>query len=298
VKGVISTIQRYSLRDGPGIRSTVFLVGCNLHCLWCSNPELIAQGNKVMVFHSRCTACGACLLEDDDKALFLDGKKLSFDSKKKLEKFVQICPYQVFKLVGETLEAYELAQRLKRDLPFYENSNGGVSFSGGEPLLQSAFIAETASFLKESGINITVDTAGHVDYSAFERINPFVDLYLYDLKGMNSKVHKMNTGEGNELILSNLDRLIKEGKKVTLRMVVVPGRNDSSEEFKHRLELLQKYRGKINRIDLLKVHDLGRGKYMALGLPYLLSKHNQENSEQLNLFTHHLQAMGFDVHCE
>jgi len=189
MKGLISSIQRYSLRDGPGIRSTVFMMGCNLHCLWCSNPELISDQPKVMVFTNKCIGCGACLKIDTDHALILEGKTLMFDPVKDLTKFIGVCPTKVFVSVGESVEASELAQKLLRDRLFYEKSNGGVTFSGGEPMLQSSFIEETAKLLKSEGIHIAIDTAGKVDYAIFKKINPYFKEYLCVLKSLDPQIY-------------------------------------------------------------------------------------------------------------
>lgn len=298
MKGLISTIQRYSLRDGPGIRTTVFLMGCNLHCLWCSNPELIIPQKKVMVFPRLCTGCKACLFIDNEKALVLEGNTLSFDSHKNLEKFIQVCPFQVFVPVGEEIETMELARRLMRDRLFFENSKGGVTFSGGEPLLQSAFVTETARILHSKGISVAIDTAGYVDYQIFSNLNPYVDLYLFDIKSLDQNIHEKYTGKSNVLILENLKRLIDDGKNVVLRMVIVPNINDGPRELEARLHFMEAYRGKIGRIDLLSYHKLGVGKYAALGEPYLLSSVTPADPNKLEKFAHELRQLGFVVHIE
>lgn len=298
MKGLISTIQRYSLRDGPGIRTTVFMMGCNLHCLWCSNPELITPQKKVLVFPRLCTGCRACLSIDDEHALTLEGSVLSFDPQKDLAKFVPVCPYQVFASVGEEVEAADLAQRLMRDHLFFESSAGGVTFSGGEPLLQGAFVSETARILHSNGISVAIDTAGHVDYQIFKDVNPYVDLYLFDMKALDPVIHEKTTGKSNALILENLKRLIDDGKNVVLRMVIVPNINDGDLEFASRLHFLEAYRSKISRIDLLRYHTLGVGKYAALGEPYQLTSLSQPEPDKLENFAHALRELGFIVHIE
>jgi pyruvate formate lyase activating enzyme len=298
MKGLISSIQRYSLRDGPGIRSTVFMMGCNLHCQWCSNPELISDRPKVMVFTNKCTGCGACLMIDTDHALTLDKTTLSFDPTKDLTPFIAVCPAKVFVLVGETIEASELARLLLRDRLFYEKSGGGVTFSGGEPMLQSEFILETAHLLKSEGISIAIDTAGNVDYASFETLNPVVDEYLYDLKIIEAARHEHYTGVNNRLILENLQKLIDDHKTVILRMVIIPGINDRPEDFLSRIETLSHYQNKIKRIDLLGYHRLGEGKYRALGQAYLLNDSVAFNMESTKTFIDRQTEMGFDVHLE
>lgn len=298
MKGLISTIQRYSLRDGPGIRTTVFMMGCNLHCLWCSNPELITPQKKVLVFPRLCTGCEACLNIDNEKALVLKGNTLTFDPHKNLAKFIPVCPYQVFASVGEEIEAVELAQRLIRDRLFFEKSAGGVTFSGGEPLMQSAFVAETARILHSEGISVAIDTAGAVDYQIFNDLNPYVELYLYDIKSLDQNIHEKTTGKGNGLILENLKHLIDDGKNVILRMVIVPYVNDDPRELEARLRFMEAYRGKISRVDLLGYHKLGVGKYAALGEPYQLSSFISFDQDKLEKFAQALRKLGFIVHIE
>lgn len=298
MKGLISSIQRYSLRDGPGIRSTVFLMGCNLKCLWCSNPELISSHPKVMVFPNKCTGCGACIALDQDHALTLHGTTLTFDPTKDLTPFIAVCPYQVFVSVGEMIEATALVQTLLRDRLFYQNSMGGVTFSGGEPMLQPAFIKETARLLKAEGIDVAIDTAGNVEYSVFQDLNPYVDLYLYDLKFFDPKGHERYTGFSNTLIMDNLQRLVDDGKTIILRMVIVPGINDSHEEFLTRIATLARFSGHIARIDLLGYHRLGVGKYRALGEPYLLDQIPSLDHEKIEAFMEALTQLGFEVHLE
>ncbi len=298
MKGLISTIQRYSLKDGPGIRSTVFLMGCNLRCRWCSNPELLLAKQRVMVFSNRCIGCGSCLDIDDEHALSLINNQLTFDASKNLDRFIEACPYDVFKSVGEEIEARELADRLIRDKLFFDQSGGGVTFSGGEPMLQVDFVLETAKILQTNGISVAIETAGDVDYDQFKKLNPYVDLYLFDLKCLDPILHEKITGSRNEQILSNLDRLVEDGEMIILRLVIIPAINESAEEMFNKSNYLKKFRGNIARIDLLEYHNLGAGKYRALKEKYPFNENIKCDPDKVKKFATSLRELGFIVHIE
>ncbi|MHC1735813.1 MAG: glycyl-radical enzyme activating protein [Erysipelotrichaceae bacterium] len=298
MKGRVTNIQRYSLHDGPGIRTTVFLAGCGLRCLWCSNPESLRNEERIMVFASRCTGCAACLSIDTDQALTLNGKSLTFDPQKDLAKFISVCPYKVFVKVNEDTEAEDVVKTCLRDRLFYEESNGGVTFSGGEPLLQPEFLREVVQRLKKEGIHIAIETAGNVGFEAFEAIDPYVDLYLYDLKFIDPIQHLRYTGQENENILSNLEKLIRLKKNIVLRMVLLDGINDTDQEWEKRFEWLKHHPSSFQRIELLAYHNFGEGKYVALGEEYPLKDQKKTDEIKIQEITGKLESMGLDVHVE
>ncbi len=229
-KGLISSIQPYSIKDGPGIRTTVFCVGCNLRCRWCANPELIVPEKKIMHFHE----AG----KDHDEQ------------------------------VGYCITSEELAQKLIRDQTFYEVSKGGVTFSGGEPALQSDFVIETAQLLHKENIHSALDTAGNVSTATMQRLAEVIDLFLYDIKAVNPQIHKNCTGADNQQILDNLSMLADAAKDIIIRMVIVPGYNDQDDDIHERFRLIKELGSAVKRTDILPYHDLGRGKYKALGYEY------------------------------
>jgi len=298
VKGRVTNIQRYSLHDGPGIRTTVFLAGCNLRCLWCSNPESLRNEERIMVFTSRCTGCAACLSIDTDQALTLNGKSLTFDPQKDLEKFIDVCPYKVFVKVNEDTEAEDVAKTCLRDRLFYEESSGGVTFSGGEPLLQPEFLKEVVQRLNKEGIHIAIETAGNVGFEAFEAIYPYVDLYLYDLKFIDPIQHLRYTGQDNGNILSNLERLIQLRKNIVLRMVLLDEINDTDQEWEKRFDWLKHHPSSFQRIELLAYHNFGEGKYVALGEEYPMKDQKKTDEIRIQEIKGKLESMGFDVHVE
>jgi len=298
VKGRVTNIQRYSLHDGPGIRTTVFFAGCGLRCLWCSNPESLRNEERIMVFTSRCTGCAACLSIDTDQALTLNGKSLTFDPQKDLAKFIAVCPYKVFVKVNEEVEAEDVANTCLRDRLFYEESRGGVTFSGGEPLLQPEFLKEVVQRLKKEGIHIAIETAGNVGFESFEVIDPYVDLYLYDLKFIDPVQHLRYTGQNNEIILSNLERLIQLKKNIVLRMVLLNGINDTDQEWDKRFDWLKHHSSSFQRIELLAYHNFGEGKYVALGEEYPMKDQKKTDEIRIQEIKGKLESMGFEVHVE
>ncbi|HBZ41560.1 MAG TPA: glycyl-radical enzyme activating protein [Erysipelotrichaceae bacterium] len=298
MKGRVTNIQRYSLHDGPGIRTTVFFAGCGLRCLWCSNPESLRNEERIMVFTSRCTGCAACLSIDTDQALTLNGKSLTFDPQKDLAKFIAVCPYKVFVKVNEEVEAEDVANTCLRDRLFYEESRGGVTFSGGEPLLQPEFLKEVVQRLKKEGIHIAIETAGNVGFESFEVIDPYVDLYLYDLKFIDPVQHLRYTGQNNEIILSNLERLIQLKKNIVLRMVLLNGINDTDQEWDKRFDWLKHHSSSFQRIELLAYHNFGEGKYVALGEEYPMKDQKKTDEIRIQEIKGKLESMGFEVHVE
>lgn len=235
----IFDIQRNSCVDGPGIRTTVFFKGCNLSCRWCHNPEGQSFQREVLRYPDKCTGCGSC-----------KGEAL-FD-----------CPNGAKVICGKGYTADEVLQEVLKDKLFYDTSGGGVTFSGGECMLQADFLREILKACKENGIHTAVDTAGHVAFSQFEKVMPYTDLFLYDVKFMDSRKHKEFTGVDNGLILENLDKLVKKGGRIWARVPVIGGVNDGQE-----LERIQSFLQKIGveKVELLPYHGLGEHKYAALG---------------------------------
>ena len=245
MKAVIFDIARGSYADGPGIRTTVFFKGCNLKCAWCHNPESQRAEREILFYKSKCTGCGGC------KALTV-----------KDEAF--LCFHGAKELCGKEYSVAEVMKETVKDQAFYEGSGGGVTFSGGECMLQIDFLEEILRECKKNGIHTAVDTAGHLLFERFERILPYTDLFLYDVKCYDSEKHKAYTGASNELILSNLNRLLQAGKSVWVRIPIIPTVNDTEEELQSIKEYIFSC-GKPERVELLPYHAMGEHKYEALG---------------------------------
>lgn len=253
-KAFIFDIQRNSFVDGPGIRTTVFFKGCNLHCAWCHNPESQSLKPQIMFYKNKCTDCGKCK-EKCPHALAsceLCGKCTIF------------CPHDAREICGREYTVDEVMREILKDKAFYETSGGGVTFSGGECMLQIDFLEAILKECKNHGIHTAVDTAGHVPFDSFERILPYTDLFLYDIKCFDSDKHKKYTGVGNELIFENLGRLLFDGKSVWIRIPIIPNINDSVEEMTAIRKALDSY-GYPQQVELLPYHALGEHKYAAIG---------------------------------
>jgi pyruvate formate lyase activating enzyme len=270
IKGLITSIQRYSTKDGPGIRTTVFLINCNLRCKWCSNPESMYPGKKVMYHVVKCQRCGACARRVADGSIVVtpDGCKIDREKCTKLFELPDVCNYDAYEIKGSEMTPTELVQKLLRDETFYKTSNGGVTFSGGECLLQHEFVLETSRLLKEHDIHIALDTAGLWDFEMVRPALKIADLILYDIKAFDPRIHEACTGVSNEAILENARRLAKMDKAMFLRMIIVPGMNDEENDLKRRLEFAVSLGSAVKQVDLLKYHRLGLGKYRDLGLEY------------------------------
>lgn len=253
-KGMIFDIQRNSFVDGPGIRTTVFFKGCNLRCAWCHNPESQTMHPQLMVYADRCQGCGRC------KAVCPHG----LESCVLCGKCVAACSHGARAICGREYTAEEVLAEVKKDMLFYKTSGGGVTFSGGECMLQMDFLEELLKKCKENGIHTAVDTAGNVPFSQFERILPDTDLFLYDIKLMDSQKHAQYTGQGNGQILENLKKLLMRGANVWVRIPVIAGVNDSAEEMQTVKAFLEGC-GKPEKIELLPCHAMGEYKYRAIG---------------------------------
>ena len=245
MKATIFDIQRNSYVDGPGIRTTVFFKGCNLRCKWCHNPESQNPKKEILFYHSKCTGCGRCrdlTVEDENFFCFNDAK--------------EIC--------GKEYTVDEVFAEVIKDKAFYETSGGGVTFSGGECMLQTDFLLEILKKFKENGIHTAVDTAGHIPWDKFKKILPYTDLFLYDIKSMNDEIHKEYTGVTNTLILENLAKLLKTNVDVWVRIPVIPGVNDTEDEMQ-KIKSFFDINSYPEKVELLPSHAMGEHKYEALG---------------------------------
>lgn len=244
-KAIIFDIQRSSFVDGPGLRTTVFFKGCNMKCKWCHNPESQSLKPQIMFYKDKCTGCGRCKNITTDNSDF-------------------ICYNDAKKICGREYDINEVFGEIIKDKPFYDNSGGGVTFSGGECMLQIDFLAEILKKCKENGINTAVDTAGNVAWDYFEKILPYTDLFLYDIKAVDSEIHKSFTGVSNNLILNNLTGLFARTANIRIRIPIIPGVNDTTAETRNIKKFLSEY--KPLEIELLPYHSMGEHKYDALNM--------------------------------
>ncbi len=264
MNGMIFDIEHGSFVDGPGIRTTVFFKGCNLSCKWCHNPESQQFTGQLLFYSDKCTSCGKC-------REVCPHELLSCDLCGRCELY---CPNDARKLCGTEMTADEILQELLKDKDFYTASGGGVTFSGGECMLQIEFLTELLRRCKENGIHTAVDTAGHVPWMNFEKILPYTDLFLYDVKCASEELHREWTGVSNQLILENLRRIseliagerLHEAQfrgKLFIRVPVIGGVNDNEDEIRKIAEILKDIR--YSKVELLPYHKMGEYKYGALG---------------------------------
>ena len=266
----ISTLQRFSLDDGPGIRTTVFFKGCNLRCAWCHNPECIIPGATLQFLEGSCTGCGKCaaVCPQGVHTITPEGRHLLDRSRcVACGKCAYGCPHTALNLIGRRYEPEELVKQLLKDRKFYETSGGGVTFSGGEPMLHPEYLAEVLRLCKEAGLHTAVDTAGCVPFESFETVLPWADLFLYDIKLWDEERHKAATGVSNRRILENLRRLTDAGASVFIRTPVIPTYSADLEELGHIAAFLAglPHREGVRLIQLLPYHNYGVGKYRSLG---------------------------------
>lgn len=255
MNGIIFDIQRFSIYDGPGIRTNVFLKGCNLNCLWCHNPESQSGRKQLMFYRDKCVGCGRCVE--------ICGKTFTADCTA-CGKCAEVCSGGAREIAGRTVTADEVVREVLRDREFYRTSGGGVTLSGGEPLLQADFAAEILSQCKENGLHTAIETAADVPWSSFEKVMPYLDLVLCDIKCIDEANHIRCTEKSNKRILENAEKLKNGAVKVIFRTPVIPEYNDGE------IEKISEF-CKPCEHELLAYHNTACGKYAALGLEYRLS---------------------------
>lgn len=256
MKGFIFDIQRFSIYDGPGIRTNVFFKGCNLRCKWCHNPESQLRKAQLMFYAEKCVSCGKCAGVCN---------KTFTPECVACGKCAGVCTHSARKISGYETDADAVVNKVLRDTEFYRTSGGGVTLSGGEPLLQADFAAEILEKCKKNGIHTAVETAGNVKPSVLEKVLPFTDLFLYDIKCISPDLHRELTGADNSLILENARMLKSCGKAALFRMPVIPGMNDGE------VKRVSEFAGDAP-LELLAYHKTGCGKYDALNMPYEASE--------------------------
>ena len=254
MKATIFDIVRNSYVDGPGIRTTVFFKGCNLRCAWCHNPESQSPLTEMMIYKNKCTGCGKCGEICPNRM-----ERCDFCGK-----CVLYCPHDARQICGKEYSVEQVLKEVLKDTLFYQTSGGGVTFSGGECMLQSDFLEAILKECRKHGVQTAVDTAGNVPYARFERIMRDTDLFLYDLKCFDSEKHKRYTSVGNELILANLAKLLRANARIWVRIPIIEGVNDTVEEMEKIKRFLLRER-MPEKIELLPYHAMGEHKYPALG---------------------------------
>ncbi len=266
--GRVFDIQRFSIHDGPGIRTTVFLKGCPLRCLWCHNPESIRPEPLLSFVADKCIDCGDCVDVCSSRAHLMDGQGRHVFLREKCVacgECVGACPSGALELAGRDVSSDEVLELVLRDRLFYEASGGGVTLSGGEPLLQIEFAEALLSGAKNAGVHTAVETAGHVNFARLARVAPYTDMFLYDVKETDDALHRKFTGVPNKHILDNLRQLHDTGAHVLVRLPVVPGLNDREEHFREVARVVKPLSGLLG-VEVLPYHSLGIAKRDRFGL--------------------------------
>jgi pyruvate formate lyase activating enzyme len=283
MNGTIVNIQNFAVHDGPGIRTLVFLKGCPLRCAWCCNPEAQSAGTQLRYISYRCKVCLECLAVcPNDSVSAVNGEVHRLFDKCNAcltKECINACNYDSVSVSGREISTAELAKIIALDIPFYRNSGGGVTFSGGEPLMQAAFLLEVLRECKKLDIHTTVETCGWTDRTALQKILPFTDLFLYDLKIIDPVQHLYHTGRPVDLILGNLAFLSSENADIIIRFPLVPGITDTAENVKNIGGVMDDL--KLNRICLEPYHNLGREKYGEHGMEYGLDHIQQHDHSRI-----------------
>lgn len=289
----IVDIKHFAVHDGPGIRSTVFLKGCPLRCLWCHNPESVRPEPELAVL-AKCMKCGACASVCRCHRVGNGVHTIDRKCCTACGKCLDACLYDALVLYGRRVTPEEVCREVLADRIFYAQSGGGVTVSGGEPLLRPQFCAELFSLLRSEGIHCAADTCGEVPWSAFETMLPVTDLFLYDLKQMDSAKHRACTGVPNERILANLKRLSETGAPIEIRMPVVPGLNDADADFASAGRFLAGLRN-IAGVRLLAYHSFARSKYDSVGHSDTMPQAETPSGEHLRHLAGILRGCGVAV---
>lgn len=272
MKHVIFNIQRFSVNDGPGIRTTVFMKGCMLNCLWCHNPESKSPRPQVFLSPRLCIGCGECIkaCEKGFHSFSEDGKHLIDRAHCVLcGKCAEAC-VGALEMCGKEMTTEEIVKEVLKDKPFYENSGGGMTVSGGDPLFAPDFTLALLKEAKNQGLHTCIETSGFSRWEKIEALIPYVDLFLWDVKETDSEKHMEYTGVNNELILENLHKLDAAGAKTILRCPVIPGYNDRAEHFAGIGALAESLKN-VQEINIEPYHPLGQSKSEAIGEEYALA---------------------------
>ena len=279
---LIANIQGYSIHDGPGIRTVVFLKGCPLRCRWCANPENLQDKVRTGFLANLCQHCGRCAKACPRGAILPDpDKRIDRSRCDECCQCVEACFYGALVRYGEPKTAEETFDKVRRDKMFYDTSGGGVTVSGGEPLTHADFVAELFSLCRGDGINTCVETCGCVPRSAFEKVFSLTDTFYFDLKLMDSKKHRAYTGQGNEEILDNARFLAGSGASLLFRQPLIPGVNSPEENVRATAEFIRSLGRPELQLQLIPYHRMGTSKYAALDIPYTLEDMKPMTGEEV-----------------
>lgn len=295
-KGMIFDIKRFAIHDGPGIRTTVFLKGCPLHCLWCHNPEGIENGFELIARPSRCARCYSCVSACPLGAISKNSGSVEIDRSRcdLCGKCVKVCMYEALEMAGREMSVKDVVEEVEKDRIFYEQSAGGATLSGGEPLDQPKFSQEILSALEERKIPSALDTSGLAPWDILAKTASKADVVLYDLKMIDAKKHKKYTGVSNGLILDNLKKLSREHKNIAIRIPLAAGVNDDDENIRLTIDFLKPLKT-IKNVSLLKYHKGGVEKYKNLGKASCFKIYESPSDQRMEEIRRSFTKAGFTV---
>lgn len=279
----ISNIQRFSVHDGPGIRTLVFFLGCPLRCKWCQNPENLKAQPQLTYNRQDCIGCGECLKVCPQDAISVDQKGRIQTDRNRCEacgRCVEVCFPGARSICGTSYTVEGCFKEILKDRVFYRNSGGGVTLSGGEPTMYPDFVSRLLELCQEEGIYTAIETCGHTNWKSLERVARFTDLFLYDIKAIDPEKHRRWTGVDNRRILSNARRLARMKKKMIVRVPLIPGVNDNEQEFRRIVEFAKSLET-VKTMHLLPFHHIGKSKYETLDMDYAVNKLKEPDEKKI-----------------
>ncbi|MBO6150362.1 MAG: glycyl-radical enzyme activating protein [Clostridium sp.] len=295
-KPLVFNIQKFSTHDGDGVRTTIFFKGCPLKCRWCHNPESQRYEKELIFHHNKCVVCGKCVVKCPQQANSVVDGKLVFDRDKCTACGVctDWCIKEAREIAGKEYTVDELVKEAKKDQIFYEQSGGGVTLSGGEVMAQNIdYIEQLCKRLHREGISVFIDTSGYTKYENLKRLIPFADVFLYDIKAIDSEEHKDYIGVDNALILENLVKLSNDGAGIYARLPIIGKVNATEEYINSVIRFLEDNHVKVQQVNLLPYHDIGKGKYASLDRPYDEASMVKPDKELMEHFKAMFEEHGF-----
>ena len=298
MKGIVFDIQNYAIYDGPGIRTIIFLKGCPLKCEWCQNPESQKLNPQISYFKEKCQLCEICVNACPNNALQLLNDEIKRDKALCTTCGIcsEMCPNQVMEIIGRSVSVEELVEIVLRDKPFYDNSGGGVTISGGEPTMQINFLLELLKVLKKQGIHTAIETCGYFNEDLIRELVKYIDLFLFDIKLIDNEKHKEFTDVSNEKILTNFSKILSKigSERIIPRIPLIPGVNTDVSTIQHIITFLQEinYKGQIH---LMPYNKLTKTKYEKVGMGDLYKDMGDLNDENLNEITKLFEQQSYDV---